>query len=173
MRWNIDPTHALVEFSVQHMAISTVKGHYKSCTASGETNDAGVPTSLSMEIDAASIFTNNEQRDGHLKSADFFDAATYPELRFVSTAFKRVDEEKFHLEGTLSIRGTERPVVLEGEYNGIMDDFYGNTKAGFDLRGKINRHDFGLAWSAVTEAGGVVVSDEVRLELNVQMTQDK
>ncbi|MFZ4558764.1 MAG: YceI family protein [Saprospiraceae bacterium] len=173
--WTIDPAHSDITFKVKHLMISTVKGEFKDFSASMEADTAngfeGAVISFSAKID--SISTGNEQRDGHLKSADFFDAATYPELRFVSTAFKRVDEGKFHLEGTLNIRGTERPVVLEGEYNGVMDDFYGNTKAGFDLRGKINRHDFGLAWSAVTEAGGVVVSDEVRLELNVQMTQVK
>ena len=173
--WTIDPAHSDITFKVKHLMISTVKGEFKDFSASMEADAAngfeGAKISFSAKID--SISTGNEQRDGHLKSADFFDAATYPELRFVSTAFKRVDEGKFHLEGTLNIRGTERPVVLEGEYNGVMDDFYGNTKAGFDLRGKINRHDFGLTWNAVTEAGGVVVSDEVRLELNVQMTQVK
>lgn len=173
--WTIDAAHSDITFKVKHLMISTVKGEFKTFSATMEADAANgfehAKIQFSAQID--SISTGNEQRDEHLKSADFFDAANHPELTFSSTAFKRLDDEKFQLEGTLSIRGVQKAVTLEGEYNGVMVDFYGNNKAGFDLRGKINRHDFGLVWSAVTEAGGVVVSDEVRLELNVQMMEVK
>lgn len=171
--WTIDPAHSDITFKVKHLMISTVKGEFKDFSATMEADAANGFEEAIIQFRAKidSITTGNTQRDEHLKSADFFDAASYPELSFTSTAFHRLDEDKFQLEGHLSIRGTTKPVVLEGEYNGVMVDFYGNTKAGFDLRGKINRHDFGLEWSAVTEAGGIVVSDEVRLELNIQMMQ--
>lgn len=112
-----------------------------------------------------------EQRDGHLKSADFFDAENFPKLNFVSTSFVQKGDEDFTLTGDLTLRGVTKSVTLAVNYGGQMVDFYGNTKAGFELNGKINRKDFGLNWGAVTEAGGVVVSDEVKLHFNIQVAK--
>lgn len=171
--WIIDPTHSEVNFKVKHLMISTVTGNFGTYEGSVETaNDedfAGSKVSFSADID--SISTGQEQRDGHLKSADFFDAENFPKLTFASTSMEKVDDENYTLIGDLTIRGTTKQVTLKAEFGGIMGDFYGNTKAGFDISGKINRQDFGLTWGAVTEAGGVVVSDEVRLAFNIQVAK--
>jgi len=166
--WKVDPSHSEVQFKVKHLMISTVTGTFGSYDATAETTDETNwnDAKISFSADIASISTVNEQRDGHLKSADFFDAENHPTLNFVSSAF---DGSK--LIGILTIRGTSKEVVLDVEYGGKMVDFYGQTKAGFEIIGKINRHDFGLSWSAITEAGGVVVSDEVKLILNIQMVK--
>lgn len=171
--WIIDPTHSEVHFKVKHLMISTVTGTFGTYEGSVETakdeDFAGSKVSFSADID--SISTGQEQRDGHLKSGDFFDAENFPKLTFVSTSMDKVDDENYTLTGDLTIRGTTKQVTLKAEFGGIMGDFYGNTKAGFDISGKINRQDFGLTWGAVTEAGGVVVSDEVRLAFNIQVAK--
>ncbi len=173
--WIIDPTHSEVQFKVKHLMISTVTGTFDkfegSLESNNETDFAGAKIKFSADID--SISTNQEQRDGHLKSADFFDAANYPQLSFESSDIKKIDEENYEIIGNLTIKDTSKEVRLKAEFGGIMDDFYGNTKAGFDIQGKINRQDFGLTWSAVTEAGGVVVSDEVKLSFNIQIIKQK
>ncbi len=171
--WIIDPTHSEVHFKVKHLMISTVTGTFGTYEGSVETaNDedfAGSKVNFSADID--SISTGQEQRDGHLKSADFFDAANFPKLTFASTSMEKADDDTYTVTGDLTIRGTTKQVTLKAEFGGIMGDFYGNTKAGFDISGKINRQDFGLTWGAVTEAGGVVVSDEVRLAFNIQVAK--
>ena len=171
--WIIDPTHSEVNFKVKHLMISTVTGNFGTYEGSVETaNDedfAGSKVSFLANID--SISTGQEQRDGHLKSGDFFDAENFPKLTFASTSMEKVDDENYTLTGDLTIKGTTKQVTLKAEFGGIMGDFYGNTKAGFDISGKINRQDFGLTWGAVTEAGGVVVSDEVRLAFNIQVSK--
>ena len=148
--------------------ISTVTGTFGSYTASAETvSDTdwnGAKISFTADID--SISTGNEQRDGHLKSGEFFDAENFPKLTFESTSF---DGNK--LTGLLTLRGVSKEVSLDVDFGGSMVDFYGQTKAGFELTGKINRQDFGLTWAAVTEAGGIVVSDEVKLTFNIQMVK--
>ncbi|MFN4145451.1 MAG: YceI family protein [Runella sp.] len=171
-QWAIDPTHSEVQFKVKHLVISTVTGSFKSfegsMTTEGDTFE-GAAISFSADID--SIDTNMPQRDEHLKSADFFDAANHPKLSFVSTSFTPKNEETYELVGELTIRGVTKTVILSAVYGGQMVDFYGNNKVGFEVSGKINRKDFGLNWSAVTEAGGVVVSDEVRLHFNIQLVK--
>lgn len=171
--WIIDPTHSEVNFKVKHLMISTVTGNFGTYEGSVETANeedfAGAKVSFSADIN--SISTGQEQRDGHLKSGDFFDAENFPKLTFASTSMEKVDEENYTLTGDLTIKGTTKQVTLKAEFGGIMGDFYGNTKAGFDISGKINRQDFGLTWGAVTEAGGVVVSDEVRLAFNIQVSK--
>lgn len=168
--WKIDPAHSEIEFKVKHLMITNVTGHFgeydATLTASKEDfSDARIE----FEADVNSVSTKNSQRDEHLKSADFFDAANHPKVSFKSTEVKKKDAENFVLKGDLTIRGTTRPVELNVEYAGITVDPYGQTKAGFELTGKINRKDFGLTWSATTEAGGLVVSDDVRLALGVQL----
>lgn len=171
--WNIDPTHSEVQFKVKHLMISTVTGNFGTYEGSVETaNDTdfdGAKISFSADID--SISTGQEQRDGHLKSGDFFDSVNFPKLTFASTSFTKSGDDSYTLVGDLTIKGVTKSVTLSAEFGGIMTDFYGNTKAGFEIAGKINRQDFGLTWSAVTEAGGVVVSDEVKLILNIQLAK--
>ncbi len=165
--WNIDPTHALVEFSVKHMAISTVKGHFKSFTASGATDAAGVPTTLTMEIDANSIFTNNEQRDGHLVSGDFFDAEKFPKITFQSTKVTGSGDDLV-IEGHLTIKGVTQPITLKGEIASPITDPWGNRRTSLAATGKLSRETFGLTWNMVLEAGGLMVSDEVKLHIEAE-----
>ncbi|MCA0231339.1 MAG: YceI family protein [Bacteroidetes bacterium] len=170
--WVIDPTHSEVQFKVKHLVISTVTGSFKSFEGSVQTEgDSFDGASIQFTADVNSIDTNMEQRDGHLKSADFFDAENFPTLSFASTSFVQKGDDEFTLTGDLTLRGVTKSISLAVNYGGQMVDFYGNTKAGFELTGKINRKDFGLNWGAVTEAGGVVVSDEVKLNFNIQVAK--
>lgn len=170
--WTIDASHSEVQFKVKHLMISTVTGTFSSYEGTAETaDDSFEGASINFSLDVASISTGQEQRDGHLKSGDFFDAENFPKLTFESTSFEKVSDEEFVLNGNLTIKETTKPVSLKAEFGGTMVDFYGQTKAGFEVVGKINRQDFGLTWSAVTEAGGVVVSDEVKLLMNIQLVK--
>lgn len=170
--WTIDPTHSEILFKVRHLMVSNVTGNFSSFNGTVETtSDDFENAHVTFSADIDSISTNMEQRDAHLKSPDFFDAASHPKLTFESTSMKKTDDDTYAIAGNLTIRGTTKPVTLKAEYGGQMVDFYGNTKAGFEITGKINRKEFGLSWDAVTEAGGVVVSDEVRLVLNVQVAR--
>lgn len=170
--WAIDPTHSEVQFKVKHLVISTVTGSFKSFEGILETDsDDFEGATIQFSADVNSIDTNMEQRDAHLKSADFFDAENHPKLIFVSSSFIQKEEDTYTLVGDLTMRGVTKAVTLSAVYGGQMVDFYGNTKAGFEIKGKINRKDFGLNWGAVTEAGGVVVSDEVKLHFNIQLVK--
>jgi polyisoprenoid-binding protein YceI len=169
--WNLDPMHSEVQFKVKHLVISTVTGRFNSFTASMEASaDDFSDAKVSFSADVDSIDTNNGQRDGHLKSDDFFNATQYPKLSFVSTKIEKAGSD-YKLTGDLTIRDKTLPVTLTVEYGGTTVDPYGQTKAGFEISGKVNRKDFGLAWSAVTEAGGLVVGDEIRLLLSIQMVK--
>lgn len=173
-KWISDPAHSEVQFKVKHLVISTVTGSFDAFEAKMETqSDDFVPASISFEAQTASVSTNNSDRDNHLRSADFFDAANFPTMNFKSTTFTKKAEGRYDLSGDLTIKGVTKNVQLDVEFGGRMTDPYGNEKAGFELSGKINRKDFGLNWSAITEAGGVVVSDEVRLLINIQMVKEK
>ena len=170
--WTIDKAHSEVGFKVKHLVISTVSGKFTEFEGKleGDSNDFE-NAKISFSADINSINTGNEQRDGHLKSADFFDAANHPKLSFVSTSIKHVDGSDYKVTGDLTIRGVVKPITLNVEFGGTQTDFYGQTVAGFEISGKINRQDFGLKWSAVTEAGGVVVSDEVKLVINAELVK--
>ncbi len=168
MIWNLDTTHANVDFAVKHMAISTVRGSFNLFSASGETDDAtGLPTKLSMEIDATSVNTNNEQRDGHLKSPDFFDVANHPKITFTSTKISGTPGE-LTIVGDLTIRGVTKPVTLTGELSSAMKDPWGLQRCSIEVSGKIKRSEFGLTWNQALEMGGVLVSDEVKLAVSAQ-----
>lgn len=168
--YKIDAAHSEITFKVKHLMISNVNGSFKQFDATMEAEQADFSDAkISFEADVNSISTNNDQRDEHLKSDDFFSAAQFPKITFVSTALTPKSGEDYTLKGDLTIKGVTKPVELAVEFGGTMTDFYGQNKAGFELNGKINRSDFGLTWSAVTEAGGVVVSDEIKLHLAVQM----
>jgi polyisoprenoid-binding protein YceI len=167
MQWNIDTTHANLDFSVKHMAISTVRGSFNLFNGVGETNAAGLPTAISMEVDAASISTNNEQRDGHLKSPDFFDVANFPKISFVSTAISGTRDD-LTIVGDLTIRGVTKSVTLKGEMAPEVKDPWGNQRTSLVASGKISREQFGLTWNMALEFGGVMVSDEVKLHIEAE-----
>ena len=170
--WALDPAHSEVQFKIKHLVISTVTGTFKvfsgSVVSKGEDFENSV---INFSIDTNSIDTNQADRDGHLKSDDFFATEKYPTINFSSNSLVKVSETEYKLTGDLTIRDVTKSVTLDAELGGIMVDPYGNTKVGFEVNGKINRKDFGLTWSAVTEAGGVVVSDEVKLHINVQFAK--
>lgn len=171
-KWGIDASHSEITFKVKHLVISTVTGKFKEFDASIESdNEDFEDAKITFEASIDSIDTGNEDRDNHLKSDDFFNASEYPKMTFESTSFKKVGDGEYKLNGNLSIRGNSKPIELDVEYGGTVVDPYGQTKAGFDVTGKINRKEYGLKWSAVTEAGSVVVSDEVKLNLNVQFVK--
>lgn len=170
--WVIDPMHSEVQFKVKHLMVSTVTGLFSQYEGKLEmVGDDFEDANITFSADINSISTGNEQRDGHLKSADFFDAEQFPKLTFTSTSFAKTGDDTYNLTGDLTLHGVTKSVTLKAEYGGQMQDFYGQTKAGFELSGVIKRKEFGLNWDAVTEAGGVVVSDDVRLVLNIQVTK--
>ncbi len=170
--WALDPTHSEIQFKVKHMMISTVSGEFTRFDASIETEgDDFAAAKVSFSADVNSVTTKNEQRDGHLKSEDFFDVAQFPEIRFESTGLERVGDGQYTLSGNLTLKGVTRPVTLDVEHAGAIKDPYGNTRAGFEVMGKINRTDFGLTWHQLTETGGLIVSDEVRLFANVEFVK--
>ncbi len=165
--WVIDPAHSEFTFKVKHMMISTVSGHFEKFDTNVEANENDFTNAvINVDVDINSINTNNKDRDNHLKSNDFFNVDKYPVLKFKS---KKFDGEK--LTGDLTIRDVTKEVTLDTEFNGIAVDPYGQTKAGFELSGEINRKDFGLTWDVVTEAGNVVVSNKIKLAMNVQLVK--
>jgi len=171
-KWAIDPTHSEIHFKVKHLMITTVTGSFNSFTAAAETEAEDFSgAAISFSADTASVDTGNEQRDGHLKSADFFDAEKFPALSFKSTSYTKKGGDEYVLTGDLTIKDVTKPVTLSVEFGGVAKDPWGNTKAGFTLSGKINRKDFGLNWNAVTEAGGLLVSEEVKLSAEIQLVK--
>ncbi len=173
--WVTDPTHSEIKFKVKHLMITNVTGSFDIFNVTAQTDGEDfTKAKISFTADVNSISTGNEQRDGHLKSEDFFDAANHPQIKFTATKYESVDNDgSFTLYGDLSIRETTKNVKLDVEFGGIVKDPYGNTKAGFTINGKINRKDFGLKWDAVTEAGGIVVSDEVRIACEIQLIEQQ
>lgn len=170
--WKIDPTHSEILFKVKHLMITTVTGSFKKFDLNvvSETGDVTTASKIEFTADIDSIDTNNEQRDTHLKSADFFHAEEHAQLRYVGTKYEaNGDEAKLH--GELTIRGTTKPLTLDVEYGGTVVDPYGQTKAGFTVTGKISRKEFGLTWNAVTEAGSIVVSDDIKIHAEVQLVK--
>jgi polyisoprenoid-binding protein YceI len=164
----LDPAHTTVEFIVRHLMITKVRGRFTAFDGQIElAPDGDIPTSIIATIDAASIDTREEQRDGHLRSADFFEVEKFPHLIFESTRIEGTPES-FTLDGKLTMRGTTRDVKLVGSFEGRATDLRGGVRVGYAAHGTINRKDFGLAWNATLETGGVVVGDEVRIELNVE-----
>ena len=173
--WVIDPTHSEVQFKIKHLMITNVTGSFDLFQANVQTEEEDfMRAKVSFTADIDSVSTGNDQRDAHLKSADFFDAATYPQLKFVATKYESVDNDgSYELYGDLTIRDVTKNVKLGVEFGGVVTDAYGNTKVGFSINGKINRKDFGLTWDAVTEAGGVVVSEDVRVACEIQLIEQQ
>jgi polyisoprenoid-binding protein YceI len=170
--WKIDSTHSDVEFKIKHLMITNVTGYFGKYDATVEAaGDDFTDAKISFEADVASITTKNEQRDQHLQAEDFFHAAQYPKITFVSTSVKKVDNETLKIGGDLTMRGVTKPVVLDVEYSGIVKDPYGQTKAGFEVKGKVNRKDFGVSFNAVTDNGGLMLGEEVKLQASVQLVK--
>ena len=168
-QWIIDQAHSEIAFRVKHLVISTVTGQFQKFQGTVESNQPDFNDAhIRFEADVDSISTHNEQRDAHLKSPDFFDAATYPKMSFVSTSFTRKGEEEYELLGDMTIRGITRRVRLDVIYNGTVKGFDGNMAA-FEISGKLSRKEFGLLWNALTETGGVAVGDEVKLDVLVEL----
>jgi polyisoprenoid-binding protein YceI len=170
-KWALDPTHAEITFKIRHLMITNVSGEFTKFDVSAETEDEDFMTAkVSFTADVDSVTTGNEQRDGHLKSADFFDAAKFPKIKFVATKYENVDNDgSYELYGDLTIRDATKSVKLDVEFGGIIKDPWGNTRAGFEINGKINRKEFGLQWNVATETGGFVVGDDVRIHCNIEL----
>ncbi|MBX0291329.1 YceI family protein [Hymenobacter sp. HSC-4F20] len=172
--WVIDPTHSEVQFKIKHLVISTVTGSFKKFEGQAVTeNDSFENARITFALDVNSIDTNQEQRDEHLRNNDFFDAATYPQITFTSTSLTAKGDAEYKLTGNMTIKNVTKPVTLDVEFGGVATDFYGNEKAGFEISGKINRKEFGLTFHAVTEAGSIVLGDDVKLSASVQLVKQK
>jgi polyisoprenoid-binding protein YceI len=171
IKWGIDPAHSEVAFKVKHLMIANVKGQFKEYQANiVTTGDDFMTAEIDFSINPASIDTGDVNRDGHLKGADFFDVENHPQISFVANTYEKVDNDgSYELYGDLTIKGITKRVKLDVEFGGVMKDPWGNEKAGFNINGKISRKDFGLTWNAPLEAGGVLVSDEVRIACDVQL----
>jgi polyisoprenoid-binding protein YceI len=173
-KWNVDFAHSSIKFTVTHLVISEVDGSFKSYTGSvtstsPDFNDAVID----FTIDVNSISTDNDMRDKHLKSPDFFDAEKFPQISFKSASFKKVAGNKYELDGDLTMHGITKPVKFDVTYGGTVKDPYGNTKAGFKATTTINRFDYNLKWNALTEAGGAVVSQDVVINVKMELGQAK
>lgn len=173
IKWTIDPAHSEIQFKVKHMMISTVTGSFQKFDADIEApGDDLSQAKIHFRADVDSITTGNGQRDGHLKSTDFFSGEKHPQITFTSTGTKPVDKDgSWTLLGDLHMNGITKPVQLDVEWGGVMKDPYGNTKAGVSIRGKVNRKDWNINWNTALEAGGMLVSDEVRIACDVQLVK--
>ena len=169
-KWVLDPSHSEVEFKVKHMMISTVTGTFSKFEATVETEGEEFTTAkATFIIDVDSISTKNEQRDGHLKSVDFFDTANFPQIKFVATKYDNVDNDgSYEVYGDLTVRGITKNVKFDAEFGGVIKDPWGNTRAGITISGKINRKEFGLTWSGATETGSLIVSEDVRIHAGLE-----
>jgi polyisoprenoid-binding protein YceI len=171
-KWTIDPTHSEIQFKIRHLMITNVTGSFGRFNAEVETTDQQFDTAkISFTAEVDSISTNNEQRDGHLKSADFFESAKYPVLSFVSTKLEKISAEEYALYGNLTMHGQTKPVKFNVEHGGVITDPWGKTRTGFTIDGKINRKEFGLEWNSATEAGGLVLGEDVKLHANAEFVK--
>lgn len=172
-KWILDPAHSEVQFKVKHMMISNVSGEFTKFDATLETEgDDFMTAKVTFTADVDSITTKNEQRDGHLKSVDFFDAANFPQIKFVATKYENVDNDgSYEVYGDLTIRGITKNIKLDAEFGGVIKDPWGSTRAGITITGKINRKEFGLMWSGATETGSLIVSEEVRLHVALEFVK--
>jgi len=171
-KWLIDPVHSEISFKVRHLMISHVKGAFKIFDASVVTNEKDFTTAeVDLFIDAGSITTGNEKRDEHLKAADFLDAANHKQITFTSGTIGKADKDGNHeLWGDLTIKGITKQIALNVHFGGLLDDPWGNERAGFSVTGKINRNDWGLNWNAALEAGGLMVGEEIMIACEIELT---
>lgn len=168
--WVIDASHSEITFKVKHLVVTTITGKFNTFEGSIESpSDDFSDATIRFSADVNSINTGNEQRDGHLQSDDFFNAEKFPKIMFASTSFKKTGSNEYKLVGDITIRDITKSIELDVEYGGIIADPWGNTKAGFELNGKISRKDFDLKWNVLTETGSAVVSNEVKLHMNIEL----
>jgi len=171
--WALDPTHSELQFKIKHLMISTVSGQFNDFKATVETdNDDFTKAKVHFEATVDSISTNNDQRDAHLKTGDFFEADKHPLIIFDSERMEKTSEDEYKLYGILTMRGVSKDVVLNTDFGGITKDPWGNTRTGFSVSGKINRHDFGVSFGAASETGGVLLGDEVKINANIQLVKE-
>lgn len=168
-KWALDPAHSSVDFSVRHMMIANVKGTFNKFDAAIDADPADLTTaSIEFTVDTASVDTRNQDRDGHLVSADFFDVENHPKMTFVATNIEKTDDGEYNASGNLTLRGVTKPETFAVTFEGQGKDPWGNEKVGFSAQGTINRSDYGLVWNAALETGGVLVGDKVKINLQLQ-----
>lgn len=171
-KWKLDPTHSELGFKVKHMMITNVSGSFEKFDVNVETDGTDFSAAkIDFTADTDSISTGNADRDNHLKTGDFFDAASYPVIRFVSSRMEKKDDENYTMKGDLTIRDVTKPVTLNVEFGGIGKDPWGNEKAGFTITGKINRTEYKLNWNAALETGGILVGEEVKIHAEIQLVK--
>ena len=171
-KWLLDPTHSELGFKIKHLMITNVSGSFKNFNAAVETREEDFSTAqIKLTAEMASIFTNNEQRDNHLRTSDFFEVEKYPELKFKSTKVEKIDSDTFALYGELTLKGVTKPVKLNVEFNGVTKDPWGGERAGFLVTGKINRSNWGVNFNAALETGGVMLSEEVKISSEIQLVK--
>jgi len=167
--WTIDPTHSIAEFAVKHLVVTTVKGRFRTLEGTLHIDEAHPEnSSVSAWIDVASVDTNVPDRDAHLRSDDFFNAERFPKITFQSTRVERVNDTNYKVYGDLTIRDVTKPVVLDTEFEGLVDDPWGGRRAALTATTKISRMEFGVRWNQLIESGGAVVSDTVSITLHVE-----
>ena len=171
-KWVLDPIHSELSFKIKHLMITNVSGSFKNFNAEVETEGEDFTTGeFNLTADVASITTNNEQRDAHLRNSDFFEVDKYPRMKFKSTRIHKVDGNTFSVSGDLTLRGITKPVILNVEYSGLTKDPWGNERVGFTVTGKINRSDWGVNFNGVLETGGVMLGEEVKINSEIQMVK--
>jgi polyisoprenoid-binding protein YceI len=171
-KWFIDPTHSTLSFKIKHLMITNVSGSFKNFNAEVETNGTDFSTAaIQLKAEISSIDTNNTQRDGHLRTSDFFEAEKYPEMIFESTKVEKVDEENYHVIGNLTMKGVTKPVNLNVEFGGVTKDPWGSERAGFVITGKINRTDWGINFNSVLETGNLMLAEEVKINSEIELVK--
>lgn len=171
-KWILDTTHSEIQFKVKHLMISSVTGQFNKFDGTVETEGEDFSTAkVEFNAEAGSISTNNEQRDNHLKAADFFDTEHHPQLHFKSKRLEKIADDAYKLDGILTMRGVSKTVTFNVQFGGKTQDPWGNTRVGFELTGKLNRKDFGISFSMVSETGGILLGDEVKIFANVQFVK--
>ena len=172
--WTIDNAHSQVMFTVSHLVISEVTGNFKAFTGTiAAKNDDFTDAAVEFNIDVKSINTDNEMRDTHLKSDEFFNAEKYPKMTFKGKGMKKISGNKYQLKGDMTIRDVTKPITLDVTYSGTAKDPWGNTKAGFKIKGIVNRFDYNLKWNTLTELGGATVGQDVEFTINLELAQGK
>jgi polyisoprenoid-binding protein YceI len=170
--WNLDNAHSDVAFRVRHLLVSTATGKFKNFTSNVTTEGDDFSTAnIEFTVETGSIDTGMADRDNHLRGDDFFNSEKYPTMHFKSTGVKHVEGDQYAVSGNLTIRDVTQPITLDVEFGGIAKDPWGNTKAGFEVNAKIKRKEFGLTWDVLTEAGGAVVGDEVKIHANIEFAK--
>lgn len=169
--WKLDPAHSRLGFSAKHMIIAEVEGLFRDFDINVDAGEGFADTEIEVRIRTASIDTGNSDRDNHLKSADFFDAENHPEIKFISTSLEKTDNEKFKLKGDLTIRGITKPIDLDVTFGGQIKDPWGNERVGFQVKGQLNRFDYGLRWNSLMETGGAIVGKTIKLNCRVELTK--